>query len=59
MAALFFTNGALFANLFPRFPAIKEVLGLSNAEFGFAVATYPPWAPSGPGLPPGCGKGRA
>ncbi|ALV45578.1 fucose permease [Arthrobacter alpinus] len=41
VAALFFTNGALFANLLPRFPAIKEALGLSNAEFGFAVAAYP------------------
>lgn len=41
VGALFFTNGALFANLLPRFPAIKEALGLSNAEFGFAVAAYP------------------
>ena len=41
VAALFFTNGALFANLLPRFPAIKEALGLSNAEFGLAVAAYP------------------
>ncbi|WP_104087522.1 MFS transporter [Arthrobacter sp. GMC3] len=41
VAALFFTNGALFANLVPRYPAIKEALGLSNAEFGLAVAAFP------------------
>jgi MFS family permease len=38
---LFFTNGALFANLIPRYPAIKADLGLSNAEFGLAVAAFP------------------
>jgi len=41
VAALFFTNGALFANLVPRYPVIKETLGLSNAEFGLAVAAFP------------------
>ena len=41
VAVLFFTNGALFANLIPRYPAIKSELGLSNAEFGFAVAAFP------------------
>ena len=41
VAVLFFTNGALFANLIPRYPAIKAELGLSNAEFGFAVAAFP------------------
>ena len=41
VAILFFTNGALFANLIPRYPAIKDDLGLSNAEFGFAVAAFP------------------
>ena len=40
-AALFFTNGALFANLLPRYPEIKAALGLSNAAFGTAVAAYP------------------
>jgi MFS family permease len=38
---LFFTNGALFANLIPRYPAIKADLGLSNTEFGLAVAAFP------------------
>jgi MFS family permease len=41
VAVLFFTNGALFANLIPRYPAIKADLGLSNAEFGLAVAAFP------------------
>src|SRR5688500_2047005 len=40
VAALFFANGALFANLVPRFPELKADLGLSNAAFGSAVAAY-------------------
>lgn len=39
-AALFLTNGALFANLLPRFPEIKTDLGLSNTAFGLAVAAF-------------------
>jgi MFS family permease len=41
VALLFLTNGALFANLLPRYPAIMEDLRLSNAEFGLAVAAFP------------------
>jgi len=41
VALLFLTNGALFANLVPRYPTIKAELALSNADFGFAVASYP------------------
>ncbi len=41
VALLFFTNGALFANLLPRYPAIKAALGLTNTEFGLAVACFP------------------
>lgn len=41
MAALFLTNGALFANLLPRYPAIIDDLQLSNAQFGVAVASFP------------------
>ncbi|MBX5485861.1 MAG: MFS transporter [Mycolicibacterium hassiacum] len=41
VAALFLTNGALFANLLPRYPEIKADLQLSNAEFGMAVAAFP------------------
>ncbi|WP_424462835.1 MFS transporter [Pseudoclavibacter helvolus] len=41
VAAMFLTNGALFANLLPRYPGLKAELGLSNAEFGLVVAAYP------------------
>jgi MFS family permease len=41
VAALFFTNGALFANLIPRYPQIKADLGLSNAMYGLSVAAFP------------------
>ncbi|WP_413450258.1 MFS transporter [Georgenia phoenicis] len=39
--ALFFTNGALFANLLPRYPAIKSGLELTNTEFGLVVIAFP------------------
>ncbi len=41
VALLFLTNGAVPANLVPLFPSIKAGLGLSNAEFGFAIAAGP------------------
>ncbi|MDR7276316.1 MFS transporter [Catenuloplanes atrovinosus] len=41
VGALFFTNGALFANLVPRYPEIKAGLGLSNALYGLSVAAFP------------------
>ena len=40
VAALFLTNGALFANLLPRFPEIKTDLAMSNAAYGAAVAAF-------------------
>src|SRR5690554_3434237 len=40
-AALFFTNGALFANLLPRYPEIKSGLDLTNTQFGLVVITFP------------------
>ncbi len=40
VAALFLTNGALFANLLPRYPEIKSDLGLSNAHYGVAIAAF-------------------
>jgi fucose permease len=40
-SALFFTNGAIFANLLPRYPEIKTDLGLSNAAYGAAIAAFP------------------
>lgn len=36
MSVLFLSNGALFANLLPRYPAVKDGLDLSNAAFGAA-----------------------
>ncbi|MBB2915062.1 MFS family permease [Streptosporangium becharense] len=41
VAALFLTNGALFANVVPRYPQIKADLGLSNAVLGAALAALP------------------
>ncbi|WP_245657718.1 MFS transporter [Herbidospora mongoliensis] len=38
---MFLTNGAIFTNLMPRYPAIIESLELSNAQFGLAVAAVP------------------
>ncbi|MCO1655469.1 MFS transporter [Pseudonocardia sp. S2-4] len=38
---MFFTNGALFANLIPRYPQIKDDLGLGNAAYGLSVAAFP------------------
>lgn len=40
VAALFLTNGALFANLLPRYPEIKSDLAMSNAVYGGAVAAF-------------------
>ena len=41
VSALFFVNGAGFASILPRLPAIKDSLGLSNAELGLALAAIP------------------
>ncbi|OBK81306.1 MFS transporter [Mycobacterium sp. 1164985.4] len=40
VAALFLTNGAVFANLLPRYPEIKSDLGLTNSAYGAAVAAF-------------------
>ncbi len=39
-AALFLTNGGIFANLLPRYPEIKADLDLSNAVYGAAIAAF-------------------
>jgi MFS family permease len=41
VAAVFLTNGALFSNVVPRYPEIKDALDLSNTMFGTAVAAGP------------------
>jgi MFS family permease len=40
VAALFLTNGALFANLLPRYPEIKADLGMSNSVYGVSIAAF-------------------
>ncbi|MDT5397636.1 MAG: hypothetical protein QOK33_867 [Mycobacterium sp.] len=41
VAALFLTNGAIFANVVPRLPGIKTDLALSNTFYGIIVAAFP------------------
>ncbi|WP_194421229.1 MFS transporter [Microbacterium abyssi] len=41
VALLFLTNGALFANILPRYPEIKDALGLDAATYGLAIAAFP------------------
>ena len=38
---LFLTNGALLANLIPRYPEIKAALGMTDSLFGLSVAAFP------------------
>ena len=41
VSALFLTNGALMANLIPRYPEIKSSLGLDDAAYGMTVIAFP------------------
>ncbi len=41
VSALFLTNAVLYANLVPRFPDLRDALGLSNASLGTALAAAP------------------
>ncbi|MBP2478854.1 MFS family permease [Crossiella equi] len=41
VAAVFLTNGAVYANLVPRYPQLKDELLLNNAELGTALAGMP------------------
>jgi MFS family permease len=41
VALLFLTNGALFANILPRYPEIKASLGLDATAYGLAIAAFP------------------
>lgn len=41
VSALFLTNGALFSNVVPRYPEIKDALGLDNTSYGFAITAFP------------------
>ena len=41
VALMFLTNGALFANILPRYPEIKAALDLDAATYGLAIAAFP------------------
>lgn len=41
VAAVFLTNGALFANVVPRYPQLKDELGMTNVLLGTVVAAMP------------------
>jgi MFS family permease len=41
VAACFFINAVLYANLVPRLPEVKEQLDLSNGSLGAALAAFP------------------
>lgn len=41
VSALFLTNGAIYANLLPRLPEIKDHFELSNAMYGLALIALP------------------
>ena len=41
VAALFLTNGALLANLLPRYPELKAELGMANSTYGLVLAAFP------------------
>ncbi|TBT85854.1 MFS transporter [Propioniciclava sinopodophylli] len=41
ISLFFFTNGALFAGMLPRYPEIKAAFEISNTQFGFMVAIGP------------------
>jgi MFS family permease len=41
VAAVFLTNGALFANVVPRYPQLKEELGMTNVLLGTVIAAMP------------------
>lgn len=40
-AAFSLVNGAVFANLLPRLPEVKDAFELSNTQFGFVVIALP------------------
>lgn len=40
-ALLFLVNGAVFSNLLPRLPQIKDAFELSNSVYGFVVIAFP------------------
>lgn len=41
VSAFFFTNGALYVNLLPRLPEVKDAFGLSHTLYGLVVVAFP------------------
>lgn len=41
VVAMFVVNGATYNSVVPRFPALRDGLGLSHAELGGAIAAFP------------------
>ena len=41
VSLLFMTNGAIYANLLPRLPEIKDMFELSNAMYGLVLIALP------------------
>ncbi|MEX5258251.1 MFS transporter [Kocuria arenosa] len=41
VSAFFLTNGALYANLLPRLPEVKDAFGLTNTLYGLVVVAFP------------------
>lgn len=41
VAAMFLTNGALFANMAPRLPEFKRAFGLGESAYGLLVTAWP------------------
>ena len=41
VSAFFLTNGALYANLLPRLPEVKDAFGLTNTLYGLLVVAFP------------------
>ncbi|GAA4774256.1 MFS transporter [Actinomycetospora chlora] len=41
VVGMFVVNGATYNSVVPRFPTLRDELGLSNAELGTAIAAFP------------------
>ncbi|GAA4907477.1 fucose permease [Actinomycetospora succinea] len=41
VVGMFVVNGATYNSIVPRFPTLRDELGLSNAELGTAIAAFP------------------
>lgn len=51
ISLFFFTNGAMFSGLLPRYPEVKDAFALTNTGFGLMVAIMPLAAMAASALP--------